>query len=73
MKFKSFLAKPFASYIYKGIRKSMRTALEDQDTVLRQLLKTGKTTEFGQDHQLAEVNSHQEFREAIPLRALSIA
>ena len=27
MKIKSFLAKPFASYIYKGIRKAMATAV----------------------------------------------
>ena len=30
MKIKSFFAKPFASYIYKGIRKGMATAVADQ-------------------------------------------
>ncbi len=47
MKIKSFLAKPFASYIYKGIRKGMATAVADQENILQQLIKIGKGTEFG--------------------------
>ena len=46
MKIKSFLAKPFANYISKGIRKSTATAVEDQETILKELLKDGKQTEF---------------------------
>jgi hypothetical protein len=68
MKIKSFLAKPFASYIYKGIRKGILTALEDQENILRQLVKTGRNTEYGKEHGLINVNSYQEFRQAIPLR-----
>jgi hypothetical protein len=67
MKIKSFLAKPFASYIYKGIRKDTLTALEDQENVLRQLVKTGRNTDYGKEHGLINVNSYQEFRQAIPL------
>ena len=47
MKIKSFLARPFASYIYKGIRKGMATAVADQESILKNLLKVGRTTEFG--------------------------
>jgi hypothetical protein len=68
MKFKSFLAKPFAGYIYKGIRKQMLTAVEDQEKILQQLLKTGRNTEFGKDHRLQEVNNYEGFREAVPIR-----
>src|SRR6478609_10725067 len=67
MKIKSFLAKPFASYIYKGIRKDTLTAVEDQENILRQLVKTGRNTEYGKEHGLINVSSYQEFREAIPL------
>lgn len=67
MKIKSFLAKPFASYIYKGIRKGMGTALSDQDHILKNLIKTGRTTEFGKEHRLDQVNTYEEFRQAIPL------
>ncbi len=68
MKIKSFFAKPFASYIYKSIRKGMATAIADQESVLRDLLKTGGKTVFGKDHHLNEVKSYEEFKNAIPLR-----
>jgi hypothetical protein len=67
MKIKSFLAKPFAAYIYKGIRKDMLTAAEDQESILKQLVKTGRITEYGKIHGLTNVNSYEEFREAIPI------
>src|SRR5580765_547431 len=67
MKIKSFLAKPFALYIYKGIRKDTLTAVEDQESVLRQLVKTGRNTEYGKEQGLMNVNSYEEFRQAIPL------
>ena len=68
MKIKSFLAKPFAGYIYKQIRKGMVTALEDQEKILNSLLKTGKKTDFGKDHQLEKVAKYEEFRQAVPIR-----
>jgi len=68
MKFKSFLAKPFASYTYAKIRKGMSTALPDQDTVLKELLKVGKTTEFGKEHGLDKVASYEDFKKAVPVR-----
>jgi hypothetical protein len=68
MKFKSFLAKPFASYTYAKIRKGMATALSDQDAILKELLKVGKTTEFGKEHGLDKVTSYEEFKKAVPVR-----
>lgn len=68
MKFKSFLAKPFASYVYKGIKKGMLTALEDQQAILDELLKVGKNTDFGRDHKLSEVKSYADFNQAVPVR-----
>src|SRR4029079_13641157 len=68
MKFKSFLAKPFASYTYAKIRKGMATALSDQDAILKELLKVGKSTEFGKDHGLDKVTSYEEFKKAVPIR-----
>lgn len=46
----------------------MLTAVEDQDAILKSLLKTGKNTDFGKDHQLSAVSNHQEFAQAVPLR-----
>jgi len=68
MTIKSFLAKPFASYIYNKIRKGATTALADQDAILKELLKVGRATEFGKEHRLAAAGSYEEFRAAVPLR-----
>lgn len=68
MKINSFFAKPFAGYIYKGIRKAMQTAIEDQEKIFRELLKTGKLTDFGKDHRLQEVRQHEDFIQAVPIR-----
>jgi hypothetical protein len=68
MKIKSFLAKPFASYIYSKIRKGMTTALTDQDNILKILLKTGRTTEFGQEHNLKDADNYTSFKNAVPIR-----
>ena len=68
MKIKSFLAKPFASYIYKGIRKGMVTAVADQENILQQLIKVGKGTEYGRSLGLDKITKYEEFRQAIPVQ-----
>ncbi len=68
MKIKSFLAKPFASYIYRSTRKELSSALEDQDNILKGLLKTGAKTVFGREHHLETVKTYDEFKAAVPVR-----
>ena len=68
MKIKSFLARPFASYVYKAIQKGMTSAVSDQEAILKGLLQMGAKTEFGAEHKLGEVRNHAEFREAVPVR-----
>jgi len=68
MKIKSFLARPFAHYVNGQIRKSLSNALEDQRKVLKDLLKTGKGSEFGQEHHLGDVQTPEEFAQAVPIR-----
>ncbi|HVZ55125.1 MAG TPA: GH3 auxin-responsive promoter family protein [Chitinophagaceae bacterium] len=68
MKIKSFLAKPFASYVQKTIRKGMATAVEDQDAILKNLIRNGRLTQIGKDTRLDEVNTYEEFRQAMPVR-----
>ena len=68
MKFKAFLAKPFASYIYRSIQKGMSTALEDQDAILKDLLKTAKLTEFGKEHDFQSLSGYEDFKKAVPIR-----
>ncbi|HPG10979.1 MAG TPA: GH3 auxin-responsive promoter family protein, partial [Chitinophagaceae bacterium] len=68
MKIKSFLARPFANYIYKGIQKGMSAAVADQDNILRSLLKTGRNTEFGKETKLAQVSDYEGFKQSISIR-----
>jgi hypothetical protein len=68
MNIKSLLAKPFASVIYRQIQKERHTALADQQNILNQLVKSGKSTIFGKDHHFDQVQSPAEFQEAVPLR-----
>ncbi|HRF18581.1 MAG TPA: GH3 auxin-responsive promoter family protein, partial [Chitinophagaceae bacterium] len=68
MKIKSFLARPFASYIYKGIRKGMATAVADQENIFRQMLKVGRNTDFGKEAGLEKVTDYEGFKQAVPIR-----
>ena len=68
MNLKSILAKPFASYVYKQVKKAMATALEDQEAIFKDLLKTGSKTIFGTNHHLQQVKTYEEFKQAIPVR-----
>ncbi len=68
MNLKSLLAKPFAGYIYKQIKKGSQTAVSDQEAIFKNLLKVGAKTVFGKDHQLAAVKTYEEFKQAVPLR-----
>ena len=68
MNIKSQLAKPFADYIYKNIQRSMRTALDDQQKILQNLLKKGQSTRFGKDHLLNQVHDHTSYKQAVPVQ-----
>lgn len=46
----------------------MLLAVEHQDAILNNLLRTGAQTQFGKDHHLKEVNDYQSFTQSIPLR-----
>jgi GH3 auxin-responsive promoter len=68
MKIKSFLARPFAAYVYKAIQKGMTTAVADQESILKELLRVGSKTIFGTDHRLGDVKTYEEFKQAVPVR-----
>jgi len=67
MKIKSFLARPYASYIYKQIKKGMSTAVTDQQAIFSHLIKVGVKTEFGKDHHFSQVKDHASFIDASPI------
>ena len=68
MAIKSFLAKPFASYIHKQIKKGMETAVEDQQSVFNNLIKAAAKTEFGKEHGFADIKTYEDFIKQVPIR-----
>ena len=46
----------------------MVTAVEDQEAILKDLLKTGKLTDFGKDHHFGNIQGHDQYRQAVPVR-----
>ena len=68
MYLKSLLARPFANYINNKTKKWMETAVEDQEKLMKLLVKTAKQTEFGKDHDFAKIESYNDFKTQIPVR-----
>jgi phenylacetate-coenzyme A ligase PaaK-like adenylate-forming protein len=68
MKIKSLLAKPFASYIHKQIKKGMETAVQDQQSIFTQLIKEAAKTEFGKEHGFADIKTYEDFVKQVPVR-----
>ena len=46
----------------------MGTAVEDQEAIFKDLIKTGSKTIFGNDHHLGNINAYDEFKQAVPIR-----
>jgi len=68
MKIKSFLAKPYAALVHSRTRKDAENALVQQEAILQYLLKQGSKTLFGAEHHFADLKTHAEFSQAVPVR-----
>ena len=68
MKLKAILAKPFANFIYKQIKKSSTTAVADQQQIFSQLIKTAGKTLFGTDHHFDKIKTHADYCQQVPIR-----
>jgi hypothetical protein len=68
MNIKSLLAKPFASVVNRQIKKEQLTAVADQQSILNQLVKQGKGTQFGKEHHFDQITDYQSFKNAVPIR-----
>lgn len=68
MSIKSFLAKPFASFIFKQTKKNSENAIADQDALLHALIKTAKNTLFGKDHSFGKIEHYKDFKKQVPIR-----
>lgn len=68
MNLKSLLARPFANYIHNKVKKEMVTAVQDQEAIFRQLIKTAQNTEFGKDHSFSTIQTYDDFKKQVPIR-----
>ena len=68
MKIKSFLAKPYAALVHSRTRRDAENALVQQEAILQYLLKQGSKTLFGVEHHFADLKTHAEFSQAVPVR-----
>jgi hypothetical protein len=68
MNIKSFLAKPFANIVQNKVQKNMHSAVDDQQTILKELVKAGKSTLFGKDHHFSDISNYNTFCNAVPIR-----
>jgi len=67
MKIKSFLAKPYAAYVKKKIKKDAAHAVQDQLAIMRSLVNKAAATKFGRDHQFSTIKTYEDFKQHIPI------
>ncbi len=67
MKLKSLLAKPYAIYVARKIKRDRENALQHQDEILKSLLKKAANTVFGKQFKFADIKTYEEFKAAVPL------
>lgn len=65
---RSFLAKPFASYVVNDIKKWSSKPVETQFKVFNNLLSNIKKTAFGKDKGLTSVSTYEEWKKQVPIQ-----
>lgn len=68
MGIRSFLAKPFASYIASETRAWSHEPFRYQSRILKNLIQQGKSTVFGRDHDFESIKNYGDFKKNIPIR-----
>lgn len=68
MGIKSFLARPFASYIRKKIDRDAANALVHQENILKYLVKKAANTRFGKAHHFHQITDYNDFKKQVPIR-----
>ena len=67
MKFKSIVVKPVAKLIAKNIDRWSKNAIATQTKIFSDLVEKAKDTNFGKDHNFAQINSYDASREQVPI------
>lgn len=67
MGLKSTFVKPFAAFIAKTVRQKRKTALKDQEKIMKKLISDAKNTLYGKDHHFSTIKSYEDFKKHIPV------
>jgi hypothetical protein len=68
MSLKSFAAGIFAKIVYNRTLKWARSPLVTQERVFEHLIRSGRKTKFGADHNFHSISSHSDFVRQVPIR-----
>jgi hypothetical protein len=68
MGLRAFLTRSYANRIARRIDNWSANAIACQEKTMQHLLKKGAATRFGKDHRLHEVNTYEEFTQAVLIR-----
>ncbi|MFY8009259.1 MAG: GH3 family domain-containing protein, partial [Flavobacterium sp.] len=68
MSIKSFAAKLFAQYIHNKVQVWATKPIETQEKVFRDLITQAQHTQFGKDHDFANIKTFQDFAAKVPIR-----
>ena len=68
MGFRSFVIKPVARKIARGINQWSRQAVKAQRKVFGELVEVGRRTAFGKEHDFKNIHSYEDFRQRVPIR-----
>ncbi len=68
MGIRSILSKPLAAYVAYQQKQWSSAPEKSQDQVFKSLIGKARPTQFGQDHHFADIQSYQDFTEAVPVR-----
>ena len=68
MNIKSMLALYFAKKIQQKLLYQHKNALYFQNQIFEKLIKIGKKTQFGTEHQFDNIKNYEDFKQAVPIR-----
>ncbi|MBA4133469.1 MAG: hypothetical protein C0525_01970 [Flavobacterium sp.] len=68
MSIKSIAAKLFAQYIHNKVQTWATKPVETQEKVFRDLIEQAQHTQFGKDHDFANIKTFQDFAAKVPIR-----
>ncbi len=68
MSLKSTIAYAYAKIVKRKIDRAAKNAIIEQEKVFKSLLKNGKKTAFGKDHNFNTITNYEQFKKQVPVR-----